>query len=258
MMNIRQSEALFEWAKQLTPGGVHSPVRGFRGVGGTPRFIQSANGVEIEDVDGNRYIDYCMSWGPLLFGHQDPEISEAIQSAVKKGWSYGTAEPHSLALAEWVTDNLPWVEKIRFVSSGTEAVMAALRVARAATGRSKILKFDGCYHGHADSMLVRAGSGLAEMTSPDSAGVSLTVASETLVARLDDLSQVEQLFATHGKEIAAVIVESIPANYGLLLQDQDFLPQLVRLARQGYASKTEARKSLFAIRTADREIGACH
>ena len=231
-MNIQQSELLFERSKKLVPGGVHSPVRGFRGVGGTPRFIQSAQGAELIDVDGNRYIDFCLSWGPLIFGHQDPEIREAVHSALNRGWSYGATEPYSLELAEEVTRSLPWVEKIRFVSSGTEAVMAALRLARAATGRHKILKFDGCYHGHVDSMLVRAGSGLADMGVPDSAGVSAAVASETIVAPLDDLQTLENLFALHGSEIAAAIVEPIPANNGLLPHAPGFLERLAELCKK--------------------------
>lgn len=230
-MNIEHSENMFQRSQSVVPGGVHSPVRAFRGVGGVPRFIRSASGVELEDVDGNRYVDYCMSWGPLIFGHRDSEILEAVQKALERGWSYGTAEPYSLELAELITQSLPWVQKIRFVNSGTEAVMAALRVARAATGRKKILKFDGCYHGHVDSMLVRAGSGLAEMASPDSAGVSASVAGETLVVPLDDLQQLEEVFKIHGQDIAAVIVEPIPANNGLLLQKDGFLSELARIAR---------------------------
>ncbi len=232
MINTQKSESLFERAKKVAPGGVHSPVRGFRGVGGTPRFVESAKGVELIDADGNRYIDFCMSWGPLLFGHQDEEISEAVRGALSRGWSYGTAEPYSLELAELITSSLPWVQKIRFVNSGTEAVMAALRVARAATGRHKILKFDGCYHGHVDSMLVRAGSGLAEMASPDSAGVTPATAAETVVAPLDDLAALENIFAHHGRDIAAVIVEPVPANNGLLLQKPEFLPKLCEIARK--------------------------
>ncbi|MGK5089313.1 glutamate-1-semialdehyde 2,1-aminomutase [Bdellovibrionota bacterium FG-2] len=230
-MTIKQSEQLFERAKKVSPGGVHSPVRGFRGVGGTPRFMQSAKGAELLDVDGNRYIDFCMSWGPMLFGHQDEEVADAVKSALGRGWSYGTAEPYSLELAELMTGALPWLQKVRFVNSGTEAVMAALRLARGATKRNKILKFDGCYHGHVDSMLVRAGSGLAEMASPDSAGVSDSVASETIVVPLNDLKAVESAFSMHGKDIAAIIVEGIPANNGLLLQKDNFLSELCRLAR---------------------------
>ena len=231
----KKSEALFERSKRVSPGGVHSPVRGFRGVGGTPRFIESAQGAELTDVDGNRYTDFCMSWGPLLFGHQDPEIAEAVRGALSRGWSYGTAEPYSLELAELITTHIPWVQKIRFVNSGTEAVMAALRVARGATGRHKIVKFDGCYHGHVDSMLVRAGSGLAEMASPDSAGVSANVASETIVVALNDLQALQEVFNQHGKEIAAVIVEPVPANNGLLLQTDEFLSKMTEIARQAGA-----------------------
>ena len=225
-----QSEILFEKSKLVTPGGVHSPVRAFRGVGGFPRFMKSAKGAEITDVDQNTYVDYCMSWGPLFFGHQDPEIEEALQAALKRGWTYGTADPYSYELSQLITDNIPWVEKIRFVNSGTEAVMAALRVARAATGRDKILKFDGCYHGHVDSMLVKAGSGLAEMASPDSAGVAKHVAQDTIVVPLDDLKHLERAFETHGQEIAAIIFEAIPTNNGLLLQREDFLKKASELA----------------------------
>ena len=227
MQKISESEALFERSRKVVPGGVHSPVRAFRGVGGVPRFIRAASGAELEDVDGNRYVDYCMAWGPLLFGHHDPEVADAVLSALSRGWSYGTAEPYSLELAELITGRLPWVQKLRFVNSGTEAVMAALRLARAATGRSKILKFDGCYHGHVDSMLVRAGSGLAEMASPDSAGVSRETAAETIVIPLDDLTALREVFAKHGPQIAAVIVEPVPANNGLLTQSEEFLPAVV-------------------------------
>ncbi len=231
-MKNQLSEGLFERSKKIVPGGVHSPVRAFRGVGGTPVFVQSARGVELQDVDSNRYLDFCMSWGPLMLGHQDPEVLEAVQGALHRGWSFGTAEPYSLELAELMTQTIPWLQKVRFVNSGTEAVMAALRVARAATGRSKILKFDGCYHGHVDSMLVKAGSGLAEMASPDSAGVSAQVASETLVVPLNDLAQLKQVFELHGSEIAAVIVEPIPANNGLLLQKSEFLTEMAALAKK--------------------------
>ncbi len=231
-LNISKSEALFERAKKVAPGGVHSPVRGFRGVGGTPRFIQEAKGAFLKDVDGNEYLDFCMSWGPLLFGHQDEEIADAVRSALGRGWSFGTAEPYSLDLAEFITKEIPWVEKIRFVNSGTEAVMAAIRVARGATGRNKILKFEGCYHGHVDSMLVKAGSGLAEMASPDSAGVSAQIAAETIVVPLDDLVALERALELHGKDIAAIIVEPVPANNGLLLQRENFLSELIRIAHK--------------------------
>lgn len=234
LLNTQSSESktLFERARKVSPGGVHSPVRAFRGVGGTPRFIRYAQGAELVDVDGNHYIDFCNSWGPLIFGHQDPEIKEAVRSALDRGWSYGATEPYSLELAELITSSLPWVQKIRFVSSGTEAVMSALRVARAATGRNKILKFDGCFHGHVDSMLVKAGSGLAEMASPDSAGVSPQVAAETCVAPLNDLEATRRIMEAQGHEIAAIIVEPIPANNGLLLQKDGFLETLRKLCDQ--------------------------
>jgi len=234
-MNTKRSETLFERARLVSPGGVHSPVRAFKSVGGVPRFIQSARGAEIADVDGNSYVDFCMSWGPLILGHADPEVAEAVHKAIDRGWSYGAAEQYSLELAEFITGNLPWVEKIRFVNSGTEAVMSALRVARAATGRSRILKFDGCYHGHADSMLVRSGSGLAEMASPDSAGVSAAVASETLVVPLDDPDALEKAFALHGNTIAAAIVEPVPANNGLLPHREGLLKKLALLSRKNGA-----------------------
>jgi glutamate-1-semialdehyde 2,1-aminomutase len=229
---MTESEALFERAKKVSPGGVHSPVRGFRGVGGTPRFIRSAQGSELVDVDGKRYVDFCMSWGPLIFGHQDAEVREAVESALSRGWSYGAAEPYSLELAEFMTSSIPWVQKVRFVNSGTEATMAAARVARGATGRHKILKFDGTYHGHADPFLVRAGSGLAEMASPDSAGVPQALADATIVVPLDDLSAVEKAFELHGKDIAAVMIESLPANNGLLLQKEGFNHRVMEIAKK--------------------------
>jgi glutamate-1-semialdehyde 2,1-aminomutase len=228
----QQSEILFERAKKVSPGGVHSPVRGFRGVGGTPVFIDSAKGVKMKDVDGNEYIDFCMSWGPLLFGHQDPEIGEAIKVALSRGWSYGAAERYSLEFAEDLVKALPFMDTVRFVSSGTEAVMSAIRVARGFTQRDLILKFDGCYHGHVDSLLVRAGSGLADMASPDSAGISSRTASETIVAPLDDEIALEKAFELHGNHLAAAIIEPLPANNGLLLQTNSFLQKLASLCRK--------------------------
>ena len=227
-----KSEELFGRSKKVTPGGVHSPVRGFRGVGGTPRFMQKANGPLFTDVDGNSYIDFCMALGPMIFGHQDPEISEAIREGMSHGWCYGTAEPYSLELAELITSSLPWVEKIRFCSSGTDAVMSALRLARGATGRNKVVKFDGCFHGHCDSLLVRAGSSLADLALADSAGVTPGVAADTIVAPLDDLKAVEEIFAQYGHEIAAVIIEPVPANNGLLIQTDEFLQSLSKLCKK--------------------------
>ena len=226
-----RSEELYARARRISPGGVHSPVRAFRGVGGTPRFMTGGAGAVLHDVDGRDYLDFCMAFGPLIFGHRDPDVLRAVQEALERGWSYGTAEPGSLELAEFIRDRVPWVEKLRFVTSGTEAVMSALRVARAATGRSRVLKFAGCYHGHLDSLLVQAGSGLAEQTRPDSAGISAAVAAETLVADLDDLPQLDRLLERHGRELAAIIVEPLPANHGLLIQRNEFLHAVADRAR---------------------------
>ncbi len=226
------SREYFERALRVTPGGVHSPVRAFKGVGGTPIFFRSALGGTMTSVDGREYIDFCQSFGPLMLGHRDPDVAEAVQEAISTAWSFGACEPYSLELAEWITSRLPWVEMLRFVSSGTEAVMSALRVARAATERNRILKFEGCYHGHSDSLLVKAGSGLAGAAASSSAGVSANVAGETLVAPLDDEEAVRKIFAEHGKDIAAVILEPLPANYGLLIQRREFIEETVKIARE--------------------------
>jgi glutamate-1-semialdehyde 2,1-aminomutase len=220
------SSSLFERSTRVTPGGVHSPVRAFRGVGGSPIFFARGAGPNLLDVDGRSYIDFCLSFGPLILGHADPDVSSAVREAVADGWSFGACEPYSLALAEWITGRLPWVEKIRFVSSGTEAVMSALRVARAATGRQHILKFEGCYHGHTDAMLVKAGSGLAGRTAASSAGVPDGTFADTLVVPLDDSAALARVFETHGATLAAVIVEPLPANYGLLPQRVEWLRQI--------------------------------
>jgi glutamate-1-semialdehyde 2,1-aminomutase len=227
-----RSVELFARARRVSPGGVHSPVRAFRGVGGTPRFMTGGRGACLRDVDEREYIDFCMAFGPLILGHGNREVRAAAEAALARGWSLGTAEPYSLELAELITAQIPWVESIRFVNSGTEAVMSALRVARGATRRSKILKFEGCYHGHTDSMLLRAGSGLAEAPLPDSAGLAPDVVQETLIAPLDDLAALESVFASRGAEIAAAIIEPLPANYGLLPQRPQFLQALARLARE--------------------------
>lgn len=225
------SHEYFERAARVSPGGVHSPVRAFKGVGGTPVFFRSAQGGTLTSVDGREYIDFCQSFGPLMLGHRDPDVAEAVREAIETAWSFGACEPYSLELAEWITSRLPWIEMLRFVSSGTEAVMSALRVARAATNRNRILKFEGCYHGHSDSLLVKAGSGLAGESASSSAGVSDNVASDTLVAPLDDEDAVREIFGRFGKEIAAVILEPLPANYGLLAQRREFIEETVRVAR---------------------------
>lgn len=224
--NYQQSEKLFAEAVTLAPGGVHSPVRAFKGVGGCPIFVKEATGSTFTDVDNNTMIDFCMSWGPLILGHQDEDVKKDIIQCLDKGWSYGTAEPYSLELMRFMKESLPWIEKMRFVNSGTEAVMSALRLARAVTGKDKIVKFDGCYHGHTDSMLVKAGSGLTEMASPDSAGITDAMSQDTIVVPLNDLEAIEKVFAANSHQIAAVIVEPIPANNGLLLQNDEFLPFL--------------------------------
>src|SRR5438552_3002432 len=226
------SRKYFERALRVSPGGVHSPVRAFKGVGGTPIFFHSAQGAKLTSVDGYEYIDFCQSFGPLILGHRDLDVSGAVEEAIETAWSFGACEPYSLELAEWITSRLPWVEMVRFVSSGTEAVMSALRVARAATGRNRILKFEGCYHGHSDSLLVKAGSGLAGAAASSSAGVSADVASETLVSPLDDEDSVRKIFAEHGKDIAAVILEPLPANYGLLVQRREFIEETMEIARE--------------------------
>ncbi len=225
------SRELFDRAMRVTPGGVHSPVRAFKGVGGAPIFFKSAQGATMTSVDGRVYIDFCQSFGPLILGHRDPDLSEAVRAVIDTAWSFGACEPYSLELAEWITSRLPWVEMLRFVSSGTEAVMSALRVARAATNRNRILKFEGCYHGHSDPLLVKAGSGLAGESASSSAGVSNQVASDTLVASLDDEDSVREVFDQHGHEIAAVILEPLPANYGLLIQRREFIDEVIKLAR---------------------------
>lgn len=225
------SREYFERAQRVSPGGVHSPVRAFKSVGGTPIFFRSAQGATLTSVDGREYIDFCQSFGPLMLGHRDPDVAEKVREAIETAWSFGACEPYSLELAEWITSRLPWVEMLRFVSSGTEAVMSALRVARGATNRNRILKFEGCYHGHSDSLLVKAGSGLAGESASSSAGVSESVASDTLVAPLDDEDAVRQIFDRYGDDIAAVILEPLPANYGLLIQRREFIETTVNIAR---------------------------
>ena len=227
---MTRSTDLFARAQAVTPGGVHSPVRAFGRVGGNPVFIRAARGSRLEDVDGRQYIDFCMAFGPLILGHAHPRVLDAVKDAASRGWSYGAAEAGSLELAELITGRLPWVERLRFVNSGTEAVMSALRLARAATGRSLVLKFDGCYHGHVDSMLIRAGSGLAGVA--DSAGITAAVAAETIVLPLNDTAGLEGLFAVRGREIAAAIIEPLPANHGLLPQRQEFLDALAWQCQQ--------------------------
>jgi glutamate-1-semialdehyde 2,1-aminomutase len=207
------------------PGGVSSPVRAFRAVGGSPLFIERGEGPYLVDVDGNRYLDYVLSWGPLILGHADPRVVGALEEALRKGTSFGAPSPLELELARLIQQAMPSLELVRFVSSGTEATMSALRVARAFTGRSKIVKFVGCYHGHADLLLVRAGSGVATLGLPDSPGVTTGAVADTLTAPYNDLGAVETLFAGHD-DIAAVIVEPVAGNMGVVLPEPGFLQGL--------------------------------
>lgn len=220
---MTQQESLFELSKKMVPGGVHSPVRSFKGLHRGPLFFQKGEGAYLTDVDGNSFIDFCMSFGPLILGHADPDVKEDLKNALDNGWSFGACEPYSLKLAEFILSKIPFIEQIRFVNSGTEAVMTALRLARGYTSKTKILKFNGCYHGHVDSMLIKAGSGLAGEAESSSKGVSNAVSNETLILELGDQLGVLKCFETYGHEIAAVIVEPLPANNGLLIQNKAFI-----------------------------------
>ena len=235
-INRTRSETLFERARKVIPGGVNSPVRAFRSVGGTPLFMRSGAGCRLTDVDGNEFIDFCNSWGPLINGHRHPEILAALTEQAGRSLTFGTPCEEEVLLAEYIIENLKGrvasAEKIRFVNSGTEAVMSALRLARGFTGRSKFIKFDGCYHGHADALLVKAGSGLATLGAPDSAGVPESFTRDTIVLPLHDRAGVEKAFAEYGKDIAAIIIEPIPANNGLLIQPTEFLKFLREISEQ--------------------------
>jgi glutamate-1-semialdehyde 2,1-aminomutase len=222
----RNSEELFARAVELMPGGVNSPVRAFRGVGGTPRFIASARGATLTDVDGRTYIDYVGSWGPMILGHAAPEVIEALHEALARGTSYGAPTELEVLMAEEIIDAVPSIEMVRMVNSGTEATMSALRLARGFTGRDKIVKFEGCYHGHGDSLLVKAGSGVATLGLPDSPGVTASVAANTLTAPFNDPASLEQIFDEHGASIAAVIVEPVVGNMGCVPPREGFLQAL--------------------------------
>jgi glutamate-1-semialdehyde 2,1-aminomutase len=222
----KNSQAWFAKARELLPGGVSSPVRAFGAVGGTPPVMRSAQGAYITDVDGNSYLDFVGSWGPLILGHAQPQVVSAICEAVRRGTSFGAPSQVEIELAAEVVASYPGIEQVRFVSSGTEAVMSAIRLARGATGRDVIVKFSGCYHGHMDALLVAAGSGLVTFGTPSSAGVPAGYTDLTRVLPLDDEEALTRLFAAEGDQIAAVIIEPVPANNGLLLQRREFLEAL--------------------------------
>lgn len=232
MSDYHKSEELFNRAIKVTPGGVNSPVRAFSAVGGNPPFIERGAGAHIYDYDGNKYIDFCCSWGPLILGHACPEVIETIKKTAEKGTSFGATTKLEVQLAEKIVEKIAPIENIRFVSSGTEAVMSAIRLVRGYTGRDKIIKFNGCYHGHSDYLLVKAGSGLATLGEPSSGGVPDDFAKHTLIADLDDEESVKGYFDKYGKEIACVVIEPIPANNGLLLQRQEFLRFLRDITKQ--------------------------
>jgi glutamate-1-semialdehyde 2,1-aminomutase len=227
-----RNEALFDRARQLMPGGVNSPVRAFGSVGGTPRFMVSAQGPYLTDADGKEYVDLVCSWGPALLGHAHPAVLEAVHAAVDRGLSFGASTPDEANLAEIVKERVPAVERLRMVSTGTEATMTAVRLARGFTGRNLIIKFAGCYHGHLDSLLASAGSGVATLALPGSAGVTEATTAETLVLPYNDLAAVKEAFATHGPNIAAVITEAAPANMGVVTPGEGFNLGLSRITRE--------------------------
>ena len=227
-----RNATLFERAKALIPGGVNSPVRAFKAVGGTPRFVQRAKGAYFWDADGQRYIDYIGSWGPMILGHGHPAVVAAVQQAVLEGFSYGAPTEREVELAEEIVRLLPSIEMLRLVSSGTEAAMSAIRLARGATGRSKIIKFEGCYHGHADALLVKAGSGLATFGNPTSAGVPPEVVQHTLVLEYNHIAQLEEAFALHGRATACLMIEPIAGNMNFVRASVPFMKRCRELCTQ--------------------------
>jgi len=229
-MQHTRSDQLFTIAQDLIPGGVNSPVRAFRGVGGTPRFIESARGATITDVDGKTYIDYVGSWGPMILGHADEEVVAAVQEVAAKGTSFGAPSQIEVDLAHEVIDAVPSVEMVRMVSSGTEATMSAIRLARGVTGRTKLVKFEGCYHGHADSLLVKAGSGVATLGLPDSPGVPAALAANTITLPFNNVAALEEVFTEH-TDIAAVIIEPVVGNMGCVPPREGYLDAVSRITR---------------------------
>ena len=234
-MKPKKSHKLFQEAQKVIPGGVNSPVRAFRAVGLEPLFVSRAQGAKVYDADGRAYLDFMGSWGPMILGHAHPKVRKAMVQALGKGWSYGAATELEVRLAQKISKAIPSMEMLRMVSSGTEAAMSALRVARGFTGRDKVIKFEGCYHGHADSFLVKAGSGAITFGIPDSAGVPSSLAEHTLVAPYNDLPAVHSLFEQHPSRIAAVVVEPIAGNMGVVLPKEGFLKGLEALCRKNKA-----------------------
>lgn len=234
-MNVPLSDALFARARQSIPGGVNSPVRAFRGVGGTPRFIERADGSHLFDVDGNDYLDYIGSWGPMILGHRPKPVIDALHAALESGTSFGAPTGRETQLAELIIDFVPSVEMVRLVNSGTEACMSAIRVARGFTGRDLTVKFEGCYHGHVDSLLVKAGSGVATLSLPDTAGVPKAFSDTTIALPFNDLEQVESVFRERGDQIACLIVEPVAGNMGCVAPEPGFLEGL-RLVTQKYGA----------------------
>ncbi|SIO62494.1 glutamate-1-semialdehyde 2,1-aminomutase [Paraburkholderia phenazinium] len=232
MSSHSRNEALFERAQLTIPGGVNSPVRAFRSVGGTPRFIERAQGAYFWDADGQRYIDYIGSWGPMILGHVHPEVLEAVQKVLVNGFSFGAPTESEVEIAEEICKLVPSIEQVRMVSSGTEATMSALRLARGFTNRSRIVKFEGCYHGHADSLLVKAGSGLLTFGNPTSAGVPVDIAKHTTVLEYNNVTALEEAFKAFGNEIASVIVEPVAGNMNLVRATPEFLGALRRLCSE--------------------------
>lgn len=231
-MAVSRSEELFEQAKRVIPGGVNSPVRAFGAVGGCPRFIERAEGSKIYDVEGNEYIDYVCSWGPLILGHAQPQVVQAIQEVATRGTSFGAPTQVELELARLIVAAVPSIERVRLVNSGTEATMSALRLARGFTGRDKVVKFEGCYHGHVDSLLVKAGSGAITLGVPDSAGIPASLAQHTILIPYNDVAAVKRVFEKHGREIAAIIVEPIAGNMGVIPPKPGFLHGLREICNQ--------------------------
>ena len=229
---MNSNEALFQRAQKVIPGGVNSPVRAFRAVGGTPRFITRAHGAYMIDAEGKRYIDYIGSWGPMILGHGHPAVLDAVQKAALDGFSFGAPTEREVELAEEIIAIVPGLEQLRLVSSGTEAAMSALRLARGATGRNKFIKFEGCYHGHADALLVKAGSGLATFGNPTSAGVPAEVVRDTVVLEYNNLVQLEEAFSLHGRELACVMIEPIAGNMNFVRAGIPFMTRLRELCTQ--------------------------